>query len=160
MAAKGEEGKMEVIASCESYPLPRSRPSLFPPFPNPPSLAAWRAAVNMGVTGRGAPGNWGDWGTRERESGGRSAVAGSARQEQQGLERARGKKEKAWDSVVQQGQLDWMWSELPVSTAATGGTPRLTTCIVVSFLAFSFCLSSLSRVSPLWSTLHVTHHHG
>jgi hypothetical protein len=70
MPAKGEEGKMEVIASCESYPLPRSRPSLFPPFPNPPSLAAWRAAVNMGVTGRGAPGNWGDWGTRERERAG------------------------------------------------------------------------------------------
>lgn len=108
----------------------------------------------MGVTGRGAPGNWGAWGTREREEeGGAGAVSGGRQpgRSSRGWTAGESKKEKAWDSVVQQGQLDWMWSELPVSTAATGGTPRLTTCRF-------FVLPFLSHLSRLASLVHTPRH--
>lgn len=93
MPAKGEERKVEVTASCDSYPLPiQETISLlaFSPLPSPlsggkqsamgveeehPAIGALR-----GKRGRGAA----------RQPGGRSRAAGRER---------RGRKEKAWDSV-------------------------------------------------------------
>lgn len=97
MPAKGEERKVEVTASCDSYPLPiQEAISLLTP---PPFPTLWREAVGNGG-GRGAPGNWGfEGGERERERDQRRHGSQAAGAEQQGENEGEGKRKRGIRSV-------------------------------------------------------------
>jgi hypothetical protein len=95
MPAKGEERKVEVTASCDSYPLPiQEAISLLTP---PPFPTLWREAVGNGG-GRGAPGNWGFEG-EERERDQRRHGSQAAGAEQQGENEGEGKRRRGIRSV-------------------------------------------------------------
>lgn len=90
---RGEERKVEVTASCDSYSLPRSHLSFFLSFfPSSTSRQQWgsekEAQPAIGASGK-----------REGDGEGSAAAPAASRQEQQSREGGRGKKEKACDSV-------------------------------------------------------------